>query len=171
MRIPIPRELHLKQFAQLVELRSFAQTGKEREAAADIVCQHGQPSVRKILRTQTGELPRRRRQWMQPELILQESILSGQSRIVVVLGMFFFEQSRLPQQKGFDLEMLKAVCAAVDVPVIASGGAGQINDFVSLFEECPDVDAGLAASVFHYGEIGIPELKKVLKENNIAVRL
>ncbi len=74
-------------------------------------------------------------------------------------------------KKGFDLEMLKAVCAAVDVPVIASGGAGQINDFVSLFEECPDVDAGLAASVFHYGKIGIPELKKVLKENNIAVRL
>lgn len=74
-------------------------------------------------------------------------------------------------KKGFDLEMLKAVCAAVDVPVIASGGAGRINDFVSLFEECPDVDAGLAASVFHYGEIGIPELKKVLKENNISVRL
>jgi cyclase len=54
---------------------------------------------------------------------------------------------------GFDIEMLKAVCDAVSVPVIASGGAGSVDDFISLFSSLPKVDAGLAASVFHYGEI------------------
>lgn len=72
---------------------------------------------------------------------------------------------------GFDLEMLKAVSDAVNVPVIASGGAGCINDFVELFHTLPKVDAGLAASIFHFGEVEIPQLKKVLKENNINVRL
>ena len=74
-------------------------------------------------------------------------------------------------KKGFDLELLKAVCAAVDVPVIASGGAGSIADFVTLFKEIPDIDAGLAASVFHFGEIEIADLKKVLAENGIPSRI
>lgn len=74
-------------------------------------------------------------------------------------------------KKGFDLEMLEAVCNAVSVPVIASGGAGCIDDFVKLFKTIPGVDAGLAASIFHFGEVNIGELKKVLKENNIPVRI
>ncbi len=72
---------------------------------------------------------------------------------------------------GFDLEMLRAVSDAVNVPVIASGGAGCIEDFVTLFNTLPKVDAGLAASIFHFGEVQIPDLKKVLRENNINVRL
>lgn len=74
-------------------------------------------------------------------------------------------------KKGFDIPMLKAVCDAVNVPVIASGGAGCINDFVELFNEIPNVDAGLAASIFHFGEVAIPDLKAELKNNNITVRL
>ena len=72
---------------------------------------------------------------------------------------------------GFDLEMLEAVSNAVHVPVIASGGAGCAADFVELFQKLPKVDAGLAASIFHFGELTIPDLKKTLKENNIMVRL
>ena len=72
---------------------------------------------------------------------------------------------------GFDLPMLEAVSDAVDVPVIASGGAGCMADFVTLFESLPKVDAGLAASIFHFGQVKIPELKQILKENNIPVRL
>lgn len=72
---------------------------------------------------------------------------------------------------GFDLEMLSAVCDAVKVPVIASGGAGGIDDFVTLFKKVPDVSAGLAASIFHFGEVDIKDLKKVLAENDIPVRL
>ena len=72
---------------------------------------------------------------------------------------------------GFDLEMLSAVCDAVNVPVIASGGAGRIQDFVDLFKAIPKVDAGLAASIFHFGEVKISDLKAALKENNITVRL
>ena len=71
---------------------------------------------------------------------------------------------------GFDLEMLEAVCNAVKVPVIASGGAGTKEDFVKLFQALPGVDAGLAASVFHFGEIAIPDLKAELRKNNILVR-
>jgi len=74
-------------------------------------------------------------------------------------------------KKGFDLEMLRLVCDAVRVPVIASGGAGSVEDFVALFREIPDIDAGLAASVFHFGEIAIPDLKQTLRENNIIVRI
>ena len=74
-------------------------------------------------------------------------------------------------KRGFDIEMLKAVCEAVNVPVIASGGAGSVNDFISLFKEIPDIDAGLAASVFHFGEIAIPDLKQELAKNNINVRI
>ncbi len=72
---------------------------------------------------------------------------------------------------GFDLPLLRAVCEAVQVPVIASGGAGCPEDFVRLFKSVPGVDAGLAASVFHFGEIKIPELKALLREKDIQVRL
>lgn len=74
-------------------------------------------------------------------------------------------------KKGFDIEMLKAVCNAVNVPVIASGGAGRAQDFVTLFNEIPDIDAGLAASIFHFGEVKISDLKQLLNKNNINVRL
>ncbi|MBR0278189.1 MAG: imidazole glycerol phosphate synthase subunit HisF [Clostridia bacterium] len=74
-------------------------------------------------------------------------------------------------KEGFDIELLKKVRALVNVPVIASGGAGNADDFVKLFKEIPDIDAGLAASIFHFGEVKIPDLKKKLKENNILVRL
>lgn len=67
--------------------------------------------------------------------------------------------------------MLDAVCRAVSVPVIASGGAGCINDFITLFKTLPDVDAGLAASIFHFGEVTIKELKQELSNNGINVRL
>ena len=74
-------------------------------------------------------------------------------------------------KKGFDLEMLDAVSNAVDVPVIASGGAGCIEDFITLFHTLPKVDAGLAASIFHFGQVQIPDLKQRLREHNILVRL
>lgn len=73
-------------------------------------------------------------------------------------------------KQGFDLEMLDAVCNLVNVPVIASGGAGCAKDFITLFNSLPKVDAGLAASIFHFGEVKIEDLKKQLKENNINVR-
>ena len=71
---------------------------------------------------------------------------------------------------GFDLEMLQTVCAAVDVPVVASGGAGSIGHFKTLFHALPQVDAGLAASIFHFGEVAIPDLKRELAEDGIVVR-
>lgn len=74
-------------------------------------------------------------------------------------------------KRGFDLELLGQVCDAVNVPVIASGGAGSTADFIDLFKKVPTVDAGLAASVFHFGEIKIPDLKRELMRNNINVRL
>ena len=73
-------------------------------------------------------------------------------------------------KKGFDLELLERVCESVNVPVIASGGAGCIQDFVTLFKEIPTIDAGLAASIFHFGEVKIADLKKQLKTNGILVR-
>lgn len=73
-------------------------------------------------------------------------------------------------KNGFDLQMLEAVCEAVNVPVIASGGAGCKEDFVTLFKTLPKVDAGLAASIFHFGEVSIKDLKATLKENGINVR-
>ncbi len=74
-------------------------------------------------------------------------------------------------KKGFDLEMLDAVCRVVDVPVIASGGAGCQEDFVTLFKTLPKVDAGLAASIFHFGEVEINELKQTLKKSGVEVRI
>lgn len=74
-------------------------------------------------------------------------------------------------KKGFDIELLKAVCDTVNVPVIASGGAGCIQDFVTLFKEIPNIDAGLAASIFHFGEVSIKDLKNELNQNNITMRI
>ena len=74
-------------------------------------------------------------------------------------------------KKGFDLEMLKAVCDVVSVPVIASGGAGCKEDFTTLFKTLPKVDAGLAASIFHFGEVDINDLKKTLLAQGIPMRI
>ncbi len=74
-------------------------------------------------------------------------------------------------KQGFDLEMLDAVCNAVSVPVIASGGAGKIEDFITLFNALPKVDAGLAASIFHFGEVAIRDLKDEMKRNGIPARV
>lgn len=74
-------------------------------------------------------------------------------------------------KKGFDIELLKLVCEAVNVPVIASGGAGKVEDFIDLFKEIPNIDAGLAASVFHFGEIKINDLKAEMQKNNILARI
>lgn len=71
---------------------------------------------------------------------------------------------------GFDLELLSKVCDAVSVPVIASGGAGKIEDFITLFNEIPKIDAGLAASIFHFGEVKISDLKEEMAKANIPVR-
>ena len=73
-------------------------------------------------------------------------------------------------KQGFDIELLRLVNDAVNVPVIASGGAGNIQHFIDLFEAIPDIDAGLAASIFHFGEVAIPDLKAELKKNGILVR-
>ena len=74
-------------------------------------------------------------------------------------------------KQGFDLEMLERVCDAVHVPVIASGGAGCIGDFITLFQALPGVDAGLAASIFHFGEVAIPDLKREMAAKGIPARL
>ncbi len=74
-------------------------------------------------------------------------------------------------KQGFDLEMLAAVCEISSVPVIASGGAGCMEDFLTLFRTLPQVDAGLAASIFHFGQVQIPDLKKYLADNGINMRL
>ena len=73
-------------------------------------------------------------------------------------------------KNGFDIEMLNAVCSVVNVPVIASGGAGNMEHFKTLFEKT-DASAGLAASIFHFGEVKIPELKEYLRKEGINVRL
>ena len=74
-------------------------------------------------------------------------------------------------KQGFDLELLEQVCDAVQVPVIASGGAGKIEDFITLFKTLPGVDAGLAASIFHFGEVRINDLKAEMKRNGIPARI
>ncbi len=74
-------------------------------------------------------------------------------------------------KQGFDLPMLQAVCDAVSVPVIASGGAGCITDFITLFKTIDEVDAGLAASIFHFGTVKISDLKQTMNENGIKTRL
>ena len=72
---------------------------------------------------------------------------------------------------GFDIEMLEAVSSAVSVPVIASGGAGCIDHFITLFKRLPRVDAGLAASIFHFGEVSIKDLKEKMTMSGIPTRL
>ena len=72
---------------------------------------------------------------------------------------------------GFDLPLLKLVCETVNVPVIASGGAGSAEDFLSLFEQVPQIDAGLAASIFHFGTVDLRELKTMLAQHEIPMRL
>ena len=74
-------------------------------------------------------------------------------------------------KNGFDIPLLQQVCDAVNVPVIASGGAGSVSHFKELFRAIPTIDAALAASVFHFGEIAIPDLKKDLRSDGITVRL
>ena len=74
-------------------------------------------------------------------------------------------------KQGFDLTMLAQVCQAVNVPVIASGGAGCIEDFITLFQTLPGVDAGLAASIFHFGEVSIGDLKKEMFRRGISTRM
>lgn len=74
-------------------------------------------------------------------------------------------------KNGFDLEMLQKVCDVVSVPVIASGGAGKIDDFITLFKTLPKVDAGLAASIFHFGEVRINDLKKRMQLEGIPARI
>jgi len=74
-------------------------------------------------------------------------------------------------KQGFDLELLARVCDAVKVPVIASGGAGKIEDFITLFRTLPGVDAGLAASIFHFGEVEISALKEEMRKNGIPARI
>ena len=74
-------------------------------------------------------------------------------------------------KKGFDIEMLEAVCKVVNVPVIASGGAGNIDHFIQLFNTLPKVDAGLAASIFHFGEVKISDLKQEMKKQGIPARV
>ena len=74
-------------------------------------------------------------------------------------------------KRGFDLELLQKVCNSVDVPVIASGGAGCIDHFTTLFQTRPRVDAGLAASIFHFGEVKIEDLKRELVKNGITMRI
>ena len=73
-------------------------------------------------------------------------------------------------REGFDLEMLAAVVARVDVPIVASGGAGKMEDFSALFE-LPGMDAGLAASIFHTKQISIRDLKNYLASCGVPVRL
>ncbi|MCD8373456.1 MAG: imidazole glycerol phosphate synthase subunit HisF [Clostridia bacterium] len=72
---------------------------------------------------------------------------------------------------GFDCEMLNSVCEKLTIPVIASGGAGKKEDFLTLFNSCPKADAGLAASIFHFKEINIEDLKRYLKENGVQARV
>ena len=71
---------------------------------------------------------------------------------------------------GFAIDITKAVSESVNVPVIASGGAGTMEHFTEVFKE-GKADAALAASIFHYGEIGIAELKAYLKKNGIEIRI
>lgn len=73
-------------------------------------------------------------------------------------------------KNGFDKELLEAISQVVTIPIIASGGAGNMEHFKDVFE-VKGVDAGLAASIFHFGEVEIPELKKYLKEQGVAVRI
>jgi len=71
---------------------------------------------------------------------------------------------------GFDIEMLEAIASRVNVPIIASGGAGNMEHFLELFQH-PQIDAGLAASIFHFKEVDIKELKMYLRDNGVEMRI
>lgn len=73
-------------------------------------------------------------------------------------------------KNGFDLELLAAIAATVKIPVIASGGAGKMEDFAALFAQ-PGIDAGLAASIFHYREVKIADLKRYLAAQGVPMRI
>jgi cyclase len=73
------------------------------------------------------------------------------------------------EKKGFALDITNQISEAISIPVIASGGAGNVNDFAELFEKT-QASAGLAASIFHYNEVTIPSLKNYLKKQNIPIR-
>lgn len=73
-------------------------------------------------------------------------------------------------KNGYDIDMLNAVCAVSTVPVVASGGCGKLEDFSEVFEKTP-ADAALAASLFHYRELTVGEVKEHLKEHGIPVRM
>ena len=73
-------------------------------------------------------------------------------------------------KNGFALDITKALSTTLPIPVIASGGAGTMEHFTAVFKDA-EADAALAASIFHYKEIGIPALKKYLSQQNIPVRL
>jgi imidazoleglycerol phosphate synthase, cyclase subunit len=73
-------------------------------------------------------------------------------------------------KNGFDTELLAAISARVNIPIIASGGAGNMQHFADLFEKLPGVDAGLAASIFHFREVTIPDLKQFLSARGIPMR-
>ena len=114
-------------------------------------------------------------------------LISG-SVYIAILVVFFCLKVALPTVNGvpygdfaFDVliyafaligtfEMLRAVSEVADVPIVASGGAGCIDDFITLFNTLPGVDAGLAATIFHFGKIKIPDLKAKLCEAGISVR-
>lgn len=74
-------------------------------------------------------------------------------------------------REGFDLEMLEAMSNRVKIPIIASGGAGKMEDFARLFKTLPGVDAGLAASIFHFGQVAIPDLKQYLRAQGVEMRI
>lgn len=96
---------------------------------------------------------------------IKRGVLSGAGEIVVNS----IDTDGVKQ--GFDIELLDLVLNAVSVPVIASGGAGSIKDFIDLFKKLPEIDAGLAASVFHFGEVKICDLKREMLKNNIPTRI
>ena len=99
---------------------------------------------------------------------IQKDATIGASATTVSVGGLISDTDGV--KNGFDLEMLKAVSDVVNVPVIASGGAGCAQDFVTLFQSLPKVDAGLAASIFHFGEVRIEDLKSLLAQEGINVR-
>ena len=74
-------------------------------------------------------------------------------------------------KKGYDCQAYTKLAQLVNIPIIASGGAGSIDDIVEVLSHDPGADAALAASIFHYGSVTIPELKKALKNKNIPVRI
>ncbi|MDC4185982.1 imidazole glycerol phosphate synthase subunit HisF [Loigolactobacillus coryniformis] len=91
---------------------------------------------------------------------------------VVALGageLLVTSMDRDGTKSGYDLKLYQALTAAVNVPIVASGGCGKLADFNTLFAET-DVDAALAASVFHYGELTIPQVKQSLREQGVTVR-